>query len=199
MGREFWRRRRRRGRHGGCEGVRGRGLSLHGAKLFAQSFYFLHQGGDFVGGGSRRVRSVIVGGLGGLEERGCGRLRQVRRSGCKSFRKCRAPEVGGRFGEFELDVITRSGIVAPARDLGDDFALGLLIGEEEKLTALDGNGKANHAAVGKNQRGGSGFGEEFALAGVLSGARTGGHDRCFVSDGSAVERRRGACGRRTNS
>jgi hypothetical protein len=98
-----------------------------------------------------------------------------------SFRKLNAPKIGSGFGEFEFDVKARGRIGALARDLRDDFAARLLIGEEDQLAGSDGNGEANDAAVGEDQRGGGVFFEEFAFAGVFVGA--GGHDFGFVRHG----------------
>jgi hypothetical protein len=160
--------------------------------LGAQSLYFFDQSLDFgFGRGLDGLTDVVRGGFGGLQEfefdRG-GLLRACRK-GCRILWEFNAPKTGGGLCKLQLDVITSGGVGALASDLSDDFALGLPVGEEEELTGCKRGGETDDAAVWKDEGSGSGFLEEFTLAGIFFGARAGGYYWRFVSDGTSGTRR----------
>jgi len=160
--------------------------------LCAQCVYFFHQGPDFGFGGGRGAGAEVVrGGIVGLQEFELDGRRVLWACGndCGSVWEFDAPETGGGLGKFQFDVIASGRIGAFACDLGDDFALGLLVGEEEKLAGRERGGKTNDSAVWEDERGGGGLFEEFALAGVFFGTRAGGDYWRFVDDGTTGMRR----------
>jgi hypothetical protein len=139
--------------------------------------------------------NVIRGGFRGGDKflRGfgrCGNGRNFRKSGgagsaCRRRlgRKLHTPEVGHVFGEIEFDVAIHRAECAFAKNLADNFALGLLVGEENELAKSDGGGQTNDGAVFENKHSGCFFGEEIALAGNVGRTSASGDDGDFESDG----------------
>lgn len=171
--------------------------------MSSQGFDFFDQFIDFVGAGSGRGGAGIVGGgLGGLHEFGYFGVGRIGRGGLRRFGKFDAPEVGRGLGEFKFDVAASRAVNAFAGDLGDDFALGVLIGEKKKLARNDGGGETNDCAVFKNEDGVGVFGKKFAVAGIVGRARPSDNDARFVRDGVGMRRwrsaRRGRAARTAN-
>ena len=157
--------------------------------MSSQGFDFFDQFINFVGAGSGRAGAGIVGGgFGGLHELGDFGVGRIGRGRLWRFGELDAPEGGTGLGEFQLDIAAGRAVNAFAGDLGDDFALGVPVGEKEKLAGNDGGGEANDCAVFKDEDGGGVFGKKFAVAGIVGRARTGDNDARFVRDGVGMRR-----------
>jgi hypothetical protein len=171
--------------------------------LSSQGFDFFDQFINFIGAGSGCWRAGIVGGgLGGLHEFGDFGMGRIGRGGLRRFGKFDAPEGGTGLGEFKFDVAASRAVNAFAGDLGDDFALGVLVGEKEKLAGNDGGGEADDSAVFKNEDRGGVFRKKFAVAGIVGRARPSDNDARFMRDGVGMRRwrsaRRGRAARTAN-
>jgi len=141
-------------------------------------------GANVIGGGFRGG-DKFLGGFGR-----CGNGGNFRKSGDAGSawrrrlgRKLYTPKVGHVFCKIELDVTIHRAEGAFAENLADNFALGLLVGEEHELAKSDGGGQSNDGAVFENKHGGCFFGEEIALAGNVGRTRASGDDRNFEGDG----------------
>lgn len=169
----------------------------------AEGFDFFNQFINFVGAGSGRGRARIVGGgFGGLHELGDFRVGRIGRWRLRRFGKFDAPEVGRGLAEFQFDIAAGRAVNAFASDLGDDFALGVLVGEKKKLAGNNGGGEADDSAVFKDEDRGGVFGKKFAVAGIVGRARPSDNDARFVRDGVGMGRwrsaRRGRAARTAN-
>jgi hypothetical protein len=165
------------------------------AKLTAEGFNFLPKmidffesgsgglGADVIGGGFRRGDKFLCGFGWGGNWRDFGQSRGVGSAcGGRLGRKFHTPEVGHIFREIQFDVAVHRAEGAFAENLADNFAFGLLIGEENQLAKSDSGGQANDGSVFEDQHGGCFFGEEIALAGNVGRTSASGDDGDFESD-----------------
>jgi hypothetical protein len=136
-------------------------------------------GGGFRGGDKFLSGFDCGGNLGNFGKCGGAGSAYRRRLG----RKLDTPEVGHVFCKIELDVTIHQTEGAFAENLANNFALGLLVGEENELAKSDGGGQTNDGAVFENKHSGCFFGEEIALAGNVGRTSASGDDGDFESDG----------------